>query len=378
MLFPHISQNIYLNHAAVSPWPQKTCDAVADFAQQNSNYGAQFYPSWLTMETKLRRQLAQLINAPSAHDIALVKNTSEALSIVAYGLTWNDGDNIVSSNQEFPSNRIVWESLVQFGVTLRQADLSSAATPEDALFDQVDQRTRVITISSTQYASGLSVDLVRIGKFCQDHNIIFCIDAIQSLGAMQFDAQAVNADFVMADGHKWMLGPEGLALFYSTPKARDQLKLNQYGWHMTNSPGDYDKKQWAIAKSARRFECGSPNMLAIHALSASLEVLFDNGLVTIEQAINNNSEYLFKLIVERRYLRLLTDTKPHRYAGIVTFQLINGDNAALQQWLMANKVICANRGGGIRFSPHFYTPQHQLDEAMKLVDQYAIAHKLIS
>lgn len=185
-----------------------------------------------------------MLNAPCTTDIALVKNTSEALSFVAYGLDWQVGDNIVSSNEEFPSNRIVWQSLADQQVEFREANLSTAETPEDALFALVDKHTRLISISSIQFARGLRMNLQRIGEFCKQQHILFCIDAIQSIGAVQFDVQKYQADFVMADGHKWMLGPEGLGVFYSSPAAREQLKLTQYGWHMMHDTHNYENKPW--------------------------------------------------------------------------------------------------------------------------------------
>ncbi|RLA18495.1 MAG: aminotransferase, partial [Gammaproteobacteria bacterium] len=140
--FPLDQSVIYLNHAAVAPWPKSTSEAVKQFADENCKTGAQNYLQWLKKERLLREQLRILINAPSIDDIALVKNTSEALSFVAYGLDWQPGDNIVSSNEEFPSNRVVWESLANQGVELRQANLASFSSPEEALFDLIDERTR--------------------------------------------------------------------------------------------------------------------------------------------------------------------------------------------------------------------------------------------
>jgi selenocysteine lyase/cysteine desulfurase len=188
------SQIIHLNHAAVAPWPQRTVNAVANFARENGAVGSTNYLHWLTIEKTLKKQLKQLINAPSINDIALVKNTSEALSFVAYGLNWNSGDNIVSSNIEFPSNRIPWQSLKNQGVEFRQTDLQQDKTPEASLFSNVDKNTRLITISSVQFAAGQHLDLEMIGDFCQQHGILFCIDAIQSLGAIKFDVQRYQAD----------------------------------------------------------------------------------------------------------------------------------------------------------------------------------------
>jgi len=361
---------IYLNHAGVAPWPLRTVKAVRKFADENMAQGSLRYPEWLEVETGLRKKAQKLINAPSPLDIALLKNTSEALSVVAYGLEWKNGDNIVSCNQEFPSNRIVWESLAQKGVEFREADFNISGNPEDALFSLVDNNTRLITISSVQFSTGLKMDLERIGEFCKKRGILFCVDAIQSLGAMRFDVQQIQADFVMADSHKWMLGPEGLAVFYSNPDARDRLHLNQYGWHMVEDAGNFDRRDWSIAKSARRFECGSPNMLGIYALNASLSLILETGMDYIENEILRRSEYLFDKIKARPELELITSTGQGRYAGIVTFRRSGVDSALLYQNLMQQKVLCAHRSGGIRLSPHFYTPYEQLDHVIELVIKY--------
>lgn len=364
--FPLDPSIIYLNHAAVAPWPKRTADAVKQFADENGHVGAQHYPLWLKKEKTLRNQLKTLINANSVDDIALVKNTSEALSFVAYGLNWNPGDNIVSSNEEFPSNRIVWESLADQGVEFRQAQLSSGTCPEEALFKCVDKQTKLLTISSAQFASGLRVDLNKIGQFCKARNILFCVDAIQTLGAFNFDVQASHADFVMADGHKWMLGPEGFGLFYSSPKAREKLKLNQFGWHMMENTFDYANRPWKETKTAQRFECGSPNMLGIHALSASLAVLLERGIERVQSEILERTDYLISAINRQNKLQLRSSATPSQRSGIVLFEHKEISTEKLYLHLMNQGVICAKREGGIRFSPHFYTPIEKIETALQL------------
>lgn len=370
--FPLSPELIYLNHAAVAPWPKRTSLAVKEFAEQNTAYGSAFYLQWLKTETKLRKQLQTLLNAPDMNDIALVKNTSEALSFVAYGLDWHTGDNIVSSAEEFPSNRIVWESLADQGVELRQANLATVDTPEDALFALVDKRTRLITISSIQFASGLRLDIDKIGAFCKQHNILFCVDAIQSIGAVEFDVQKCQADFVMADGHKWMFGPEGLGVFYTTPAAREKLKLTQYGWHMMHNIHNYENKPWEIHHGAQQFECGSPNMLGIHALSASLSLLLDIGMQEIESSILENANYLIDKINACSNLQLITHQNHQLQSGIVVFKHQQIATKILYQFLHKHNVVCAMRGGGIRFSAHFYNTNEELDKAISLITEPSI------
>jgi len=366
--FPLTEDLIYLNHAAVAPWPKRTSEAVKAFAEQNTRYGSHYYLDWLKKETELRSQLKTLLNTPSSDDIALVKNTSEAISFVAYGLPWVKGDNIVTSNEEFPSNRIPWESLANQGVELRQADLSSSSSPEQALFSLVDANTRLITISSIQFASGLRLDLKKIGQFCHENNILFCIDAIQSLGAVEFDVQAYQADFVMADGHKWMFGPEGLGVFYTNPESRNKLKLTQYGWHMMANIHNYENKPWEIHPTAQRFECGSPNMLGIHAWSASLSLLLETGIDSVEAKIKKHISYLENKINAHPELCLLSNQNAKLKSGIVLFKHTTIANQQLYKHLQNKGVVCALRGGGIRFSPHFYHSQDELDKALEIID----------
>jgi selenocysteine lyase/cysteine desulfurase len=358
---------VHLNHAAVGPWPRRTTEAVKTFAEENTTFSSKFYSKWLQKETELRLQFKQLLNATSIDDIALVKNTSEALSFVAYGLNWENEDNIVSSNEEFPSNRIPWQSLVNLGVEFRQADLAARQSPEQALFELVDNNTRLLTISSIQFASGLRLDIDLIGQFCKQRNILFCIDAIQSLGVVNFDVQSCQADFVMADGHKWLLGPEGLGVFYTTPASRDKLRLTQYGWHMMLDTHNYENKPWEIHPGAQRFECGSPNMLGIHALSASLELLLETGMESVEKLAINNSLSLMGKLHEISDIEVLTAKDAHLKSAIVVFKHAKIQNNKLYNHLQNNGVLCALRGDGIRFSPHFYNTETELDQAINCI-----------
>ena len=360
---------VYLNHAAVSPWPSRTAEAVCRFAAENAAQGALDYPRWAQIESVLRDQLRRLLNAPSRDDIALLKNTSEGLSLVAYGLPWRTGDNVVAARQEFPSNRIVWQSLADRGVELRLADLAGVVDPEDALLALTNRRTRLLTVSSVQYGNGLRMNLEKLGQACRRRGILFCIDAIQSLGALSFDAQACNADFVAADGHKWLMAPEGIAVFFTSPAAREQLSLYQYGWHMVATPGDFDRQDWEIAGDGRRFECGSPNMSGVHALQASLSLIEEVGIDRIANQILENTRYLYHELAAIPGVRLLSAAPLDRRSGIVTFHVESATATVVVQQLWERDIISAARGGGIRFSPHFYTPQGDLQTAVEALRQ---------
>jgi selenocysteine lyase/cysteine desulfurase len=363
--FPQTPGLIYLNHAAVSPWPSRTARAISDFALENLTEGARQYPRWSLAENYLREQLKTLLGASSTTEIALVKNTSEAISFVAMGLTWHSGDNIVGTAEEFPSNRIPWEALASQGVHYRQPDLQGP-DPEAAIIEAIDENTRLVAVSSVQYASGLRLNLERIGKACRQAGCLFLVDAIQSLGAFPLHVEKIQADFVMADGHKWLLAPEGLGVFYIRASALDRVRPTQFGWHMIEKMGDYDTRSWEVAHSARRFECGSPNMLGIHGLSASLAVLLEEGISKVASEILSRSAILERLIENEPTLELLSSTQPERRSGIVLFRHRTLPQVQVWKHLKNHHIVCALRGGGIRFSPHFYTPIEQLQEAVTL------------
>ena len=366
--FPQAPGLRYLNHAAVAPWPRRAAEAVQAFATENLLSGARNYPAWLSTERRLRERLQRLLNAPSSDDIALVKNTSEALSFVAFGLDWRAGDQVLISDEEFPSNRIVWEALSRFGVEVRQISLT-ASDPEGALLAACGPRTRLLSVSAVQYASGLRLDLARLGQGCRQRGVLFCIDAIQQLGALPFDVQAYACDFAMADGHKWLLGPEGLGVFYCRSALREQLKLHEYGWHMLEHAGDYQRQDWKPAHSAKRFECGSPNMLGAMALEASLSLLEEVGMAQVAQGLNERIQALQDGLQRLPGCQLHSPLEPARRAGILTFSLAGWDNQLLHKRLLDQQVICAQRGVGIRFSPHFYTSEAVIEETLALLHQ---------
>ena len=360
---------VHLNHAGVAPWPRATVKAVTQFAYENASWSTRRYDKWLQEEQELRELGRWLVGAETKDEIALLKNTSEGISAVAFGLDWRAGDNVVLAREEFPSNRFPWEAVAErHSVEIRWVDVNTTDTPEHALLEQVDSRTRLLTTSSVHYASGLKMDLQLLGQTLHDTPTLFCVDAIQSLGAHSLNVQESRIDFLAADAHKWMLGPEGIALFWVRPELYERLNLLQYGWHMVARSGQYDETTWEVAPDARRFECGSLNTLGIYALRASLKLLHDVGMIEIEERI---AERIQQLDQSLRALecRILTPPKPGRRAGILTFAPPRQDAERVQRQLMERGVLCAARGGGIRFSPHFYTPANALQFALETLQE---------
>jgi len=329
---------------------------------------------WLEVEARLRRHAAALFGC-APEDVALVKNTSEALSLLAFGLDWRPGDVVVHGADDFPSNRIVWEAAAErFGLGRRTVAVARGPDPEGALVAAMDAGpTRLLAVSSVHYATGLRLDLARLGAACAERGVIFCVDAIQSLGALPMDVRAWGIHWAAADGHKWLLGPEGCGLLYADPALRDRVRLQQYGWHVTERPSDFEASEWRLRADAARFEPGSPNMLGIHALAASLGLLREAGAGRIEREILKKVLYLSNNIENIKGIRVVgAEAGPERRAGILALDAGGPRRArALHAHLRRAGVVCALRAGLVRLSPHWYTPRAALDQALLALRAWA-------
>ena len=369
--FPILSHGYYANHAAMAPWPRVTSQAVVDFSLENSRIGPEKYAHWLLRETRLRKMLAGMINARSADDIALLKNTTEGICTVANGIDWKPGDNMVLPSAEFPSNRLPWLALQQLGVEVREVDIRAAADPELALLERMDNRTRLLSVSAAQWTDGLRLELETLGTACQQNDVLFFVDAIQHFGAMQIDVEACGIDFLAADGHKWMLAPEGIAVFYCRETVRQQLKLSQLGWHMVDEPYNFNRDHWQPSKAAIRFEAGSPNILGQVAMHASIGLLLDIGMEKVETLVGENSRLLSESLTNISGIELVRSFDPKRVSGIVSFNVPGKNPAEIHHALKHRNMTCAVRGDAIRLSPHFYQAGKPIQDILNIIEDVA-------
>lgn len=367
--FPSLEQGLYLNHAAIAPWPRCAAEAVQRFAEENLQQGAAAYPAWIRREHALRQALALLVGARSGDTIALLKNTTEGISTVAWGLEWRPGDNIVLPLGEFASNRLPWLAQAAKGVEIREVDIRSTRDAEAALIDAMDSRTRLLSVSAVHWCDGFRLDLGRLGDGCHRRNVLFFVDAIQQLGALPVDVESCRIDFLAADAHKWLLGPEGIAVFYSADEARSQLTLRQQGWHMFDDPWNFQRQDWTPSESARRFEAGSPNSAGQAALHASVGLLLDHGMDAVARRVLENSEFLIGRLGDMPGLRVVSRLEPERRSGIVSFCSDAMPAGEIHRRLRERGCTCAVRESSVRISPHFYQDPSVLDTFLEhLVD----------
>ena len=365
--FPVTEELIFFDHARVAPLPERVRKVVTEFVDDATRFGTAHYETWMVGIEQARKSFARLINAET-NEVAFVKNTSEGLSIVANGLDWKSGDNVVIPDIEFPANVYPWWNLKRLGVETRMVHAIEGRVLFDDLVKQVDARTRLISISSVECNSGFRCDLNRIGAFCKEKDILFCVDAIQSLGILTIDVKRDHIDFLSADGHKWMLSVEGLGGFYISREVLEKVYPVTVGWGNMVNAADYMNYEFVFRPDAQRFEEGSPNTMSIHAFGAALDLLLETGIENIEQRVMALGDTILEQL-QRRGLNIYSSTRPEERSGNIAF-VMNQDISRLYEWMLENKVKLTVRDGLVRLSPHFYNSEEEILRFFDLLDKY--------
>ncbi|HUO86139.1 MAG TPA: aminotransferase class V-fold PLP-dependent enzyme, partial [Thermoanaerobaculia bacterium] len=281
--FPVTADWVYLNHAAIGPLTAAAADRLAELARSVAATGDRRWPQRNDGVEEVRHGVARLLGAGAPSSVAFVENTSAALSLVAQGLPWRRGENVVTAACEYPSNVYPWMILERHGVELRRvAERPGGRLEPDDLLARCDESTRVLALSWVQYASGLRSDLSVLAAACRERDVLFVVDAIQGLGALALDVEATGVDVVAAAGHKWLLGPEGVGLLYLSPRAVERLTPTRAGWRSMVHRYDWERLVVDFAPGALALECGTLNVYGILALGASVEVLLAAGREEVE------------------------------------------------------------------------------------------------
>jgi selenocysteine lyase/cysteine desulfurase len=266
--FPIIEKCVYLNHAGVGPLPRRSAARMGMLAGWVSASGDRFWLERQEEAERVRGLAARLLGAREVHEIAFVENTSSGLSLVAEGVDWKPGDNVVGADFEFPSNVYPWMSLASRGVEYRRAPERDGRIDPEELLALIDDRTRILALSSVEYASGFRSDLARLGAACRERGVLFVVDVIQSLGALAIDVERDLVDVAVASAHKWLLGPEGIGLLYVSDRVVETLRPARSGWRSVRDIFAWKDLDLTWGEGAKRFESGSLNVYGIVALSA--------------------------------------------------------------------------------------------------------------
>lgn len=357
-LFPVTGNLVYLNHAALGPLSTRAYEAMERHARDQREFGALHWKDWYRQYDLFRESAARLLNA-TPQEIAILKNTSEGLSFVAAGFRWQPGDNVVTSGLEFPSNFVPWKRLEARGVQLRVVDTPAAGDIAKA----IDAKTRIVTVSSVAFHNGFTTDLDAIGELCAQRDVLFCVDAIQSLGALPIDVRRSKISFLAADSHKWICGPESAALFFVASEHRDKLDVLEHGWTNIARGGKFINCTTDLLPDARRFEAGSLNTNGIYGAHAAIDLLLEVGIDNIAAEVKRIATLLADGLDAIGYR--VASPRPIR-SGIVG-AIPPAPLMRQHRLLEENGIVCAPREGMLRFSPHFYNDESDVQRVLDVL-----------
>jgi selenocysteine lyase/cysteine desulfurase len=317
-----------------------------------------------------RELAARLLNAQPG-EIAFVGPTSLALSFVAAGLDLKRHDNILIYFDDYPANVYPWMAQAERGVKIRLLNARELGRigPLDVL-SEVDENTRLVALASCHFVSGYRTDLNAIGQALQQRDILFCVDAIQTLGA--FPTTVEHIDFLAADAHKWLLGPCAAGIFFVRQSLQERLHPTVFGWHNVRCPNYVAQEEMKFRADARRYEAGTQNLLGLVGLNAALELVLEIGIENIACDLLRKRALLVPALKDKGYTVLNADSPPVNGSGIITFYRDGADMAPLYQKLEAANIITSlrsDRAGRnyLRLSPHFYNTDAELSRLLEML-----------
>ena len=366
--FPIVGNQVYLAHAGICPLPRRVADAMgaclerSQIDDQENAAGEVIDPT--------RALLARFLSVPE-DEIALVGPTSNALSMVAAGFPFEPGDNVVIYQDDYPSNVYPWLALRERGVEVRLIEVREIGEiGVDDVLRVTDGRTRLVALASCHYLSGFRISIDEIGSELRNAGIAFCVDGIQSVGAFPVNLDFV--DFMAADSHKWMLGPCTAGFLYVRREWQERIRLSSWGWHNFACPGFYAKEDLEVVSGAQRFEAGTANLIGLTGFARSLELLMDVGQDRISLDLRGKRSYLTERLQAAGYQVLGSETPSESWGGMVSFFREGVDMQELFERMKARGIRASLRSVRdgrqlIRFSPHFYNTEAELDAALACV-----------
>ncbi len=352
----------FFDHAAVAPLTLRAQRALQEYAADLAENGDVNERRWVERIEQVRVLFGKLLNADPL-DIAFVKNTSEGVGIVAEGWDWRPGDNVVTAEEEYPANVYPWMNLARRGVELRRVPSRDGRIEIDDLSAAMDARTRILTISMVEFASGFRNDLDALGQICRERGVFFFVDAIQGLGALPLDVQRTPVDALAADGHKWLLGPEGAGILYLRREWIDRLHPVGIGWNSVVGARDFSRIDFTLKPHAGRYESGSLSVGGISALGASLELLMNVGIDRIAGRIEELTNDLCERATAAR-IGVFSSRRPADKSAIVSLH-VPGDVHLLKRKCRDAGIVVNQRAGRLRVSPHCYNTREEID---RLID----------
>lgn len=364
--FPALAGQLYLNFAGVAPTSARVARAVSSWVDDLVAHGVKNEARWEALADDVRAACARLVGA-SPDEIAFVRNTSHGLGLVAEGLAWREGDEVaVCAELEYPSNVYPWLHLRDRGVAVREIAPVRGGVVAEAVEAALGPRTKLVSVSAAQYATGHRTDLDALGELCARRSVLLCVDGIQTVGCVPVDVKRSGVHFLSADSHKWMLGMPGIGFLYVDRTVIDRVRPCLVGWKSTTGAWDFDRARFELRGDAAKLEEGSPAYTGIAALGATVGILLEVGVEAIAARVASLLDRL-----EAGLVALGCDVGPARAerAGILTFLPRDRAAAALAEDLARAGVSVSVRRGRVRVSPHFLNTEAEIDRFVSLVEQ---------
>lgn len=359
-LFPITQKYNYLNHAAVGPISLPVYERMQEYNVELLNHSLVHYRDWTDAIQRVRELAAELVNG-EADEMAFAPNTSAGLGMIANGIRWREGENIVTADCEFPSNFLPWQRVGrEYGVELRVAHECDGRIETEEILGLIDGRTRVVSLSFVEFGSGFRNDLRTIGRYCRERGILFVVDAIQGLGALKLDVKDFCVDAFSADAHKFLLGPDGIALLYIRREVLERIEPTLVGWMSVEKPFKFTHDIKPLVPGTRRFEPGVLNTAGVVGLGAAIELFLRIGPERIEQYLIELGDYLCERLQERGY-RIFSSRRPGEKSSFVCCRHEKYAAEDLYELLEKERIITTPRLGRLRISPHFYNLREEID-----------------
>jgi cysteine desulfurase / selenocysteine lyase len=363
-LFPITRTCHYLNHAAVSPTSTRVRDVVNAWMDDLTLHGMTNVADWVRRERDIRASAARILGA-SADEIAFVRSTSHGLGTFAAGIAWRPGDEVaVCTELEYPANVYPWMHLSDRGVVLRPIPAHEGGVTVAAVAKAVGPRTRLVTLSSVEFATGVANDLEAVGEFCRNRGILFCVDGIQSVGAFPIDVVKAKIDMLSADSHKWQLGLPGIGIAYVRREVLPSLRPSIVGWKSIKTPLDFDHLSFVLRDDAAKLEEGTQSFATILGLGAALLLLEEVG---VERIAAHITDWLAEAHEQLAAAGLDPGPDPDRRKGILTFRPPSGTADEFAARAQQAGVMLSSRRGRVRISPHFYSTETELRALRQLL-----------
>lgn len=368
-IFPYLKKGIiYFNHAGNGPLTTRHLQTVKNLLFENSEGSIDVYEEMLMVANDSKKILAKMLNT-SSERIAFINNTSSGLNVLAQGIQWENDDRIILNDVEFPANVYPFMNLQTKGVKIDFVKSNNGIVTAENIIAAIKPQTKLVSVSFVQFLSGYRIDLEKLGKVCRDRKIILCVDAIQALGALMLDVQKSNIDFISCGTQKWLLGLQGMAFIYINEGLQNKINTVPIGWLSVENAWNFTDYDMTLGKTANRYQAGTLNTYGVYALNTSLKIFNEFGFEKIENQILSNSEYMMEKLINSGIEPMLKDMKRKTLSGIVSIKRNDSDD--ILKYLQKSKIVCAVRQGILRFSPHFYNTEDEIDKVVAELEKYS-------